>query len=105
MGDQYGRISTIGMGTIWSVVGACLQCSAQNANWMYCGSFILSEPPVFELIKVAARVFNGIGTGMLNAITPVWVAETVGHTSRGQSIAMEFTLNIFGVVVAYWLEL
>ncbi|KAJ5982890.1 hypothetical protein N7481_004989 [Penicillium waksmanii] len=87
MGDQYGRISTIGMGTIWSVVGACLQCSAQNANWMYC-----------------ARVFNGIGTGILNAITPVWVAETVGHTSRGQFIAMEFTLNIFGVVVAYWLE-
>ena len=25
--------------------------------------------------------------------------------SRGQFIAIEFTLNIFGVVVAYWLEL
>jgi len=27
------------------------------------------------------------------------------HTGRGQFIAIEFTLNIFGVVVAYWLEL
>lgn len=47
---------------------------------------------------------NGIGTGILNAIVPVWATETSEHTSRGQFIAIEFTLNIFGVVVAYWLE-
>lgn len=47
---------------------------------------------------------NGIGTGILNAIVPVWATETAEHTSRGQFIAIEFTLNIFGVVVAYWLE-
>ncbi|KAK5005234.1 hypothetical protein LTR28_007964 [Elasticomyces elasticus] len=51
-----------------------------------------------------ARVFNGIGTGILNAITPVWATETAPHTSRGQFVALEFTLNIFGVVVAYWIE-
>ena len=45
-----------------------------------------------------------IGTGVLNAIVPVWATETAEHTSRGQFIAIEFTLNIFGVVVAYWLE-
>lgn len=48
---------------------------------------------------------NGIGTGILNAIVPVWATETAEHTSRGQFIAIEFTLNIFGVVLAYWLEL
>lgn len=53
---------------------------------------------------VLARIFNGIGTGILNAITPVWATETASHTSRGSFVAMEFTLNIFGVVVAYWLE-
>lgn len=52
-----------------------------------------------------ARVLTGIGTGILNAITPVWATETAAYTSRGQFIAAEFTLNIFGVVVAYWLEL
>lgn len=52
-----------------------------------------------------ARVLNGIGTGILNAITPVWATETAAHTSRGQFVSIEFTLNIFGVVVAYWLEL
>lgn len=53
----------------------------------------------------SARFINGIGTGVLNSIVPVWATETAEHTSRGQFIAIEFTLNIFGVVLAYWLEL
>ena len=57
-----------------------------------------------RLIRSQARAVNGIGTGILNAIVPVWATETAEHTSRGQFIAIEFTLNIFGVVVAYWLE-
>jgi MFS family permease len=42
--------------------------------------------------------------GILNAIVPVYATETADYTSRGQFVAIEFTLNIFGVVVAYWLE-
>lgn len=87
IGDKYGRITTIGLACFWSIIGAALQCSAQNANWMFC-----------------ARVFNGIGTGVLNAITPVWATETAAYTSRGKFVSLEFTLNIFGVVVAYWIE-
>ena len=86
-GDRYGRIKTIAVASLWAVVGATLQCSAQNAKWMFC-----------------ARVLNGVGTGILNAITPVWATETASHTSRGQFVSIEFTLNIFGVVVAYWIE-
>ena len=65
-GDHFGRITTIGIGTLWAIFGACLQCSAQSANWMFC-----------------ARVVNGVGTGILNAITPVWATETASHSSRG----------------------
>jgi hypothetical protein len=53
---------------------------------------------------IFARLINGWGTGVLNAIVPVWATECAEHTSRGAFIAVEFTLNIFGVVVAYWLE-
>ena len=53
---------------------------------------------------ITARLINGFGTGILNAIVPVWATETAEHTSRGQFVSIEFTLNIFGVVVAYWLE-
>lgn len=53
---------------------------------------------------ICARLVNGWGTGILNAIVPVWATETAEHKSRGQFIAIEFTLNIAGVVIAYWLE-
>ncbi|RDW95006.1 MFS general substrate transporter-12 [Coleophoma crateriformis] len=87
VGDKIGRVKTIALGAAWGVLGATLQCSAQNHTWM-----------------IFARLINGFGTGILNAIVPVWATETAEHTSRGQFIAIEFTLNIFGVVVAYWLE-
>jgi sugar porter (SP) family MFS transporter len=87
VGEKVGRIRTIALGALWGVIGASLQASAQNHSWMIC-----------------ARLINGFGTGILNAIVPVWATETAEHTSRGQFIAIEFTLNIFGVVVAYWLE-
>lgn len=87
IGDRYGRIKTIFVGAAVATVGACLQCSAMNHEWMIC-----------------ARLVNGWGTGILNSIIPVWATETAEHTSRGQFIAIEFTLNIFGVVIAYWLE-
>ncbi|KAF8890561.1 general substrate transporter [Mucidula mucida] len=86
-GDRLGRLKTMMIGCFWVLLGAALQCSSQNLAWMLC-----------------ARVINGIGTGYLNAIVPVWSAEVATHTSRGAFIALEFTLNIFGVVVAYWIE-
>ena len=79
VGEHVGRIRTIALGSAWGIVGACLQTSAMNHNWMIC-----------------ARAVNGIGTGILNAIIPVWATETSEHTSRGQFIAIEFTLNILG---------
>ncbi|KAF9630652.1 hypothetical protein BFW01_g1214 [Lasiodiplodia theobromae] len=57
-----------------------------DADWMIC-----------------SRLVNGVGTGILNAIVPTWASELADYSSRGAFIAMEFTLNIFGVVVAYWL--
>ncbi|KAG2208006.1 hypothetical protein INT46_010372 [Mucor plumbeus] len=86
IGDKIGRIKTIILGCVIGIIGACLQTSAQNVAWMIC-----------------SRIITGIGTGHLNAVVPVWSAETSHHTSRGAMLASEFTLNIFGVVVAYWL--
>lgn len=37
VGDAVGRTRTIALGAAWAVVGASLQCSAQNHVWMICG--------------------------------------------------------------------
>lgn len=103
-GDRFGRIKTIALGALWAVIGATLQTSAQNHNWMICGKTACPVILHSEKMTKSARLINGWGTGILNAIIPVWATETAEHTSRGQFVAIEFTLNIFGVVVAYWLE-
>jgi sugar porter (SP) family MFS transporter len=87
LGDRYGRTRSILIGALVAIVGASLQTSAMNHTWM-----------------IFARLINGWGTGILNAIVPVWATETAEHTSRGQFIAIEFGLNIFGVVLAYFIE-
>lgn len=47
LGDRYGRISTLGFGCLWTIFGAILQASAQNADWMFCGKQIWrSRPPL-----------------------------------------------------------
>ena len=86
VGDRYGRIGTIAIGCLWAIFGASLQSSAMNPSWM-----------------LGSRFVNGIGTGILNGIVPAWASELSDHSTRGTFIAMEFTLNIFGVVVAYWI--
>lgn len=48
-GDRYGRIKTIALASAWAVVGATLQCSAQNANWMFCGNYNLILQAPFAL--------------------------------------------------------
>jgi MFS family permease len=48
IGDRIGRIKTVVVGSAIAVVGAALQCSAQNVPWMIC-----------------ARIITGIGTGHL----------------------------------------
>lgn len=37
LGDRMGRIKTIAAGAAWAILGASLQCSAQNHDWMICG--------------------------------------------------------------------
>lgn len=86
MSDRYGRIKAVGLGCLVAIFGAALQCSARLVAWM-----------------CVARVINGLGTGALNAVVPVYSSEVAEHTSRGAFMALEFTLNIFGVAVAYWI--
>ncbi|KAF5865572.1 hypothetical protein ETB97_003416 [Aspergillus alliaceus] len=65
IGEKIGRLKSVAVGSVWAIIGAALQCSAMNHQWIICARFI-----------------NGIGTGVLNAIVPVWATETAEHTSR-----------------------
>ncbi|KAI0427056.1 hypothetical protein F5Y09DRAFT_45041 [Xylaria sp. FL1042] len=70
IGDRFGRLKTIAIRAAWGVLGASLQTSAMNHRWM-----------------IGARFINGIGTGILNGIVPVWASEFSEYSTRGTSIA------------------
>lgn len=53
-------------------------------------------------VWVCEHAYDGLTSDLANLNQ---ATETASHTSRGQFVAIEFTLNIFGVVVAYWLGL
>jgi MFS family permease len=42
IGEKVGRIKTIALGAAWGILGASLQCSAQNHVWMIFGKFSAS---------------------------------------------------------------
>lgn len=81
LGDRIGRVKSIAVGAAWAVLGASLQCSAQNHNWMICGKTRATKLDICSFLSrrltYTARFINGIGTGILNAIVPVWATETV----------------------------
>ena len=79
--EKVGRIKVIALGSIWGVVGAALQTSAQNPDWMICGKYSqLIRARDYAYPQSVARLINGIGTGMLNVIVPVWVRrQSVGE--------------------------
>jgi MFS family permease len=43
VGDRIGRTRAIALGAAWGVLGASLQCSAQNHSWMICGMLYMTS--------------------------------------------------------------
>lgn len=85
--DKIGRLKTLQLGCVWGVLGAALQCSAQNITWM-----------------MFARVVGGIGCGHLNTVVPIWTSELADPHLRGAFVAVEFTLALSGSTLVYWME-
>lgn len=77
--DSIGRLRAAELGCLWGILGAALQASAQNVNWM-----------------ILARIIGGVGCGHLNTIVPVWTSELADPHLRGAFVAVEFTLALVG---------
>lgn len=73
LADRCGRIKAVVFGSMWALLGAVLQASAQNIAWMCC-----------------ARVIAGVGVGAIDCVIPVWSAEVSSHSARGAFLAIEF---------------
>ncbi|RMZ07090.1 hypothetical protein D0864_02082 [Hortaea werneckii] len=86
-GERLGRRWMIMLGSVVLAIGAVLQASAYGIPQMIVG-----------------RIVAGLGNGMNTATIPVWHSELTKATDRGKSLSIELTINIFGVMTAYWVD-
>jgi MFS family permease len=87
LGDRIGRINGLFCSGIFALIGGALQAATQSSD------FIL-----------VARVVNGLGTGALTAITPVYIAEISSAGHCGGFLGYVFIANYLGISVAYCLD-
>ncbi|KAI5462841.1 general substrate transporter [Mariannaea sp. PMI_226] len=86
-GERLGRRMCILIGCVVLSIGAALQASAYGIPQLIVG-----------------RVVAGLGNGMNTSTIPVWHSELISAKNRGRGLAIELAINIFGVMMAYWVD-
>ena len=87
LGDRFGRIRTIILGAIVSIIGATIQAS----------SFSLAQ-------LIIGRLVAGLGFGALTATAPNWQSEIAGTSHRGALVMMEGVFLGCGVAIGSWVD-
>lgn len=86
-GERLGRKKSIYVGAWIVIIGTILQATAHV---------------VVHLI--VARVFTGIGVGIMTAVVPTWQAEVSQAHNRGAMITIEAVNIIIGFVLSNWIS-
>ncbi|KIW38969.1 hypothetical protein, variant [Exophiala oligosperma] len=86
-GNKFGRCKTILMGNAIMIVGAVIQAATYGSGQL-----------------IAGRLISGLGNGLNTATIPVYVSETAPSHRRGRMVAIQLSIVIFGIVLAYWLD-
>ncbi|KAJ5710580.1 hypothetical protein N7488_004736 [Penicillium malachiteum] len=87
VGEKLGRRNCILAGCVVLSIGAALQCSAYGIPQLIVG-------------RIVAGVDNGINTSTI----PVWYSELSKAASCGKGLAIELGINIFGMIISYWID-
>ncbi|KAI0537952.1 general substrate transporter [Xylaria digitata] len=98
--DKKGRKPSISACLITSIIGNLLMFVAgmsPNGPSPWDGAAIVS--------MIAGRVILGLGVGGIDATIPVYSSELTNDKSRGRALAQEFQMNIFGLLVAFSINL
>ncbi|KAK7051554.1 hypothetical protein VNI00_004533 [Paramarasmius palmivorus] len=86
-GEKLGRRRGIIYGMVILSIGAILQFMSYGLAQMIVG-----------------RIVTGLGNGMTTSTIPVWHSETSMSHNRGRNVCIELGVNIFGVMLAYWVD-
>jgi MFS family permease len=85
--DRLSRRSAIQVGAAIFIIGAVLQCSAQNVAHLCIG-----------------RVVAGIAIGICSAIVPVYQSEIAPKDIRGRVVSLQQWAITWGILIQYFIQ-
>lgn len=88
MGDYLGRLKTITVGCLFTIIGSIILSS----------SFSLGQ-------FMAGRIILGIGFGCISATVPVWQSECAPAAHRGALVVLEGVFASAGLALSQWVNL
>ncbi|KAJ3128518.1 Plasma membrane low glucose sensor [Nowakowskiella sp. JEL0407] len=85
--DTFGRKWSIIIGGVVSTAGGFIQAFASSVVMLFIG-----------------RLTAGLAIGMFSALVPIYMAECVIYTFRGQMVTFQQLMIVLGVSSAYWID-
>ena len=95
LGDKLGRKKAI---------FGCLATAALGNFIMFVTGFGNWDKGTLETM-IVGRVVMGLGVGGIDAVIPIYSSELSSDESRGKALAQEFQMNIFGLNMAFGINL
>ncbi|KAF1991606.1 MFS monosaccharide transporter-like protein [Aulographum hederae CBS 113979] len=92
--DRYGRKKAIFL---------CLFAAALGNLVMFVAG--LGYHRGARAVMMVGRVIMGLGVGGVDAVIPIYSAELSADEARGKALAKEFQMNIFGLCMAFGINL
>lgn len=86
-GEHFGRKTICAWGSAVLIAGTIIQTASFGRT---------------ELI--VGRIVTGVGMGLITSVVPIWQSETTPAKLRGRMIAVQLSMLIVGIVVAYWID-
>ncbi|KAI4763362.1 general substrate transporter [Aureobasidium sp. EXF-3400] len=81
----------------------CLAMSSLGNLIMFVSGLGYSKGAI--IVMIAGRVVMGLGVGGVDAVVPVYSSELSEDEARGKALAQEFQMNIFGLNMAFAINL
>ncbi|KUJ15780.1 general substrate transporter [Mollisia scopiformis] len=95
-------------GRKWSIF-TCLATTSFGNILMFISGLSMSGSSPWNggaiACMLAGRVIMGLGVGGIDAVIPVYSSELSSDGARGKALAQEFQMNIFGLLMAYGINL
>lgn len=95
LGDKFGRKTSI----FW-----CLATAALGNFVMFVTGLGSWNEGTLETM-IIGRVVMGLGVGGIDAVIPIYSSELSSDDARGKALAQEFQMNIFGLNMAFGINL